>query len=103
MVDIEQVFGPPYTPIANPFVERVIGTTRREFLDKTLFWNKQDLEGKLCKFKDYYNEHRVHSGINGIKPNHKYDGKEPDRNLGSSENIRWKKVCNGLYQIPIAA
>jgi hypothetical protein len=39
----------------HPFVERLIGTIRREFLDQTLFWNAVDLERKLEAFKDYYN------------------------------------------------
>lgn len=50
MLDIEQLVGPHYTPTANPFVERLIGTTRREFLDKTPFWTKSDLENKLVRF-----------------------------------------------------
>jgi transposase InsO family protein len=50
----------PYVPLSHPFVERLIGTTRREFLDHTLFWNARDLERKLGEFKEYYNEHRVH-------------------------------------------
>ena len=29
------------------FVERLIGTVRREYLDRTLFWNRGDLERKL--------------------------------------------------------
>ena len=32
------------------FVERVIGTTRREYLDHTLFTNATDLENKLNDF-----------------------------------------------------
>ena len=29
----------PYVPISHPFVERLIGTIRREYLlDRTLFW-----------------------------------------------------------------
>jgi hypothetical protein len=35
----------------HPFVERLIGTTRREFLDEVLFWNACDLEGKVAEFK----------------------------------------------------
>ena len=33
----------PYTPLSHPFVERLIGTIRRERLDQTLFWNTSDL------------------------------------------------------------
>jgi hypothetical protein len=33
----------PYVPLSHPFVERLIGTVRREYLDRTLFWTKTDL------------------------------------------------------------
>jgi len=36
-------------PLSHPFVERVIGTMRREFLGWVLFWNARDLERKLCR------------------------------------------------------
>ena len=35
MVEIKTV---PYVPLSHPFVERLIGTVRRELLDRTLFW-----------------------------------------------------------------
>ncbi len=34
----------PYAPLSHPFVERLIGTIRRECLDRTLFWTAADLE-----------------------------------------------------------
>src|SRR2546425_7640170 len=36
-----------YVPLSHPFVERLIGTIRRECLDRTLFWTAADLELKL--------------------------------------------------------
>ena len=44
-------------PMSDPFVERVIGTMRREFLDYVPFWNGRDLERKLAEFQRYYNAH----------------------------------------------
>lgn len=102
MVGIEQMFGPPYTPIANPFVERVFGTTRREFLDKTLLWTKLDLERKLDQFKEYYSWDRVHSGIGVVKPGCKYADQEIVH-VRNDSDLKWKKACNGLYQLPVAA
>jgi hypothetical protein len=61
--EIEEIKSVPYAPVSHPFIERAIGTTRREFLDKTLFFTKRDLDVKLKVFKRYYNEGRVHSGI----------------------------------------
>ena len=31
----------PYVPLLHPFVERLVGTLRRECLDRTLFWTTQ--------------------------------------------------------------
>ena len=33
---VEQIRTIPYTPTSHPFIERLIGSIRREFLDKTL-------------------------------------------------------------------
>ena len=45
----------PYVPWSHPFVERLIGTLRRECLDRTLFWTTAGLESKLLEFKTYFN------------------------------------------------
>jgi hypothetical protein len=41
----------PYVPLSHPFVERLIGRTRREYLDRTLFWTTSDLQNKLLDFR----------------------------------------------------
>lgn len=63
-MDIEQVKSVPEIPWSYPFIERVIGTIRREYLDKIFFWNEHDLTKKLSEFTSYYNEARVHSSKN---------------------------------------
>jgi putative transposase len=45
----------PFVPLSHPFVERLIGTIRRECLDHLLFWTAADLEMKLSDFQNYYN------------------------------------------------
>jgi len=47
ILEIEEIKSIPYTPISHPFIERLIGTIRWEYLDQTLFWNSNDLEKKL--------------------------------------------------------
>ena len=83
-----------------PFVERLIGTIRRECLDRTLFWTAADLEMKLLDFQLYYNGHRTHAGLNGRTP-------EPSTDTScaraSVSSYRWQPHCRGLYQTPIAA
>ena len=43
----------------HPFVERLIGTIRREYLDHVFFWDAADLARKLHEFGDYYNSWRA--------------------------------------------
>ena len=88
----------PYVPLSHPFVERLIGTLRREFLDRTLFWTTSDLETKLAEFQHYFNGHRTHAGLEGKLPESPIAGSPID--LAS---YRWQKHCRGLYQTPIAA
>jgi len=58
----------PYVPWSHPFIERLIGTIRRECLDRLLFWTATDLELKLLSFRDYYNRYRTHSAREGQTP-----------------------------------
>jgi transposase InsO family protein len=38
VLEVEEIKSVPYSPLSRPFVERLIGTLRRECLDRTLFW-----------------------------------------------------------------
>ncbi len=55
ILDVQEIKTVPYVPLSHPFVERLIGTIRRECLDRTLFWTAADLEMKLLDFQRYYN------------------------------------------------
>jgi putative transposase len=68
VLGVDEVKTVPYTPLSYPFVERLIGTIRREYLDQVIFWNASDLKRKLETFRQYYNTHRVHSSLDGDTP-----------------------------------
>ena len=51
ILQIEPVRSVPYAPTSHPFVERLVGTIRREYLDRLFFWNDQDLNRKLEFFR----------------------------------------------------
>ena len=68
ILEIDEIKSFPGTPRSHAFIERLIGTIRREYLDQTLFWNQGDLERKLDRYKVYYNRHRCHTGLAGITP-----------------------------------
>ena len=97
MVQIKTV---PYVPLSHPFVERLIGTVRRECLDRTFFWTTTDLENKLLEFQNYFKRHRAHTSL---------EGQTPDQHAGAGQvladlhSYRWQSHCRGLYQTPAAA
>jgi putative transposase len=96
VLEIQEIKTLPYVPVSHPFVERLIGTIRREYLDQTLFWTTADLQQKLRLFQDYFKS-RVHSGLEGQLPE---PGKATVLNISS---YRWQSYCWGLSQTPIAA
>ncbi len=63
ILNVQEVKTVPYVPLSRPFVERLIGTIRRDCLDRVLFWTATDLEMKLLEFQRYYNGHRTHGGL----------------------------------------
>jgi transposase InsO family protein len=65
---IEEIKSIPDVPMPHPFVERLIGSIRREILDQTFFWTVTDLENKLREYQRYYNKHRTHTGRDGDTP-----------------------------------
>ncbi len=57
------------SPWQNPYVERFIGTLRRELLDHVIVLNQAHLERLLREFiDDYYHPARPHQGLSGETP-----------------------------------
>jgi putative transposase len=100
ILDIKEIKTVPYVPLSHPFVERLIGTIRRECLDRMLFWTSADLEMKLLDFQRYYNRHRTHVGLGGRTPDPSTD---PGCVCANTRSYGWQLHCRGLYQTPIAA
>jgi len=50
ILEVEVIKWVTFVPVSHPFVERLIGTIRQEFLDYVLIWNAIDLERKLEEF-----------------------------------------------------
>ena len=98
VLEIEEIKSLPHVPMSHPFVERLIGSVRRELLDQTFFWTATDLESKLLEYKCYYNAYRTHSGRDGATPVETVEHKVVD-----ISKYRWEKHCRGLFQLPMAA
>jgi len=98
---IEEVKSVPYAPVSHPFIERLIGTVRREYLDHLFFWSAIDLTRKLDALADYYNMHRVHRSLDGATPARRAGTSLPaPASLGRHA---WRQHCRGVFHTPIAA
>ena len=82
-------------------MERLIGTLRREYLDRMFFWNALDLQQKLQAFGLYYNRSRIHQSLSGNTPEEK-SGK-PRPACAALDSYGWQQHCQGLFHTPIAA
>jgi len=57
---IKQALSSPRSPWQRAYVERVIGTIRRECLDHLIVFNERSLRRQLEAFVEYYHRSRVH-------------------------------------------
>src|SRR5262245_35737046 len=101
ILEVEEIKSIPHLPVSHPFVERLIGTIRREFLDHVLIWNAVDLERKLEEFRNCYNEHRAHQSLSGSTPGERSG--QPPPSPAVLHCYAWRHHCRGLFQMPIAA
>ena len=54
---------PVRTPVASSFAKGWIGTLRRELVDRTIIWNRQQLKRLVIDYIDHYNTHRPHRSL----------------------------------------
>ena len=101
VLEVEEIKSVPCAPMSHPFIERLIGTIRREYLDHTFFWNSIDLHRKLEKFRTYYNGVRVHRSLNGTTPAICAGHSSPS--TANLAHYAWKRHCDGLFETPVAA
>ena len=50
VLDVKEIKTVPYVPLSHPFVERLIGTIRREFLDQTIVLDSSRPGGQTPSF-----------------------------------------------------
>jgi putative transposase len=83
-------------PRMNATCERLVGTLRRELLDRLLIFNVTHLRAVLIEYQVHYNSARPHQGIAQRVPDAGRDAPWPattDLDIG---RIRRKPVLNGL-------
>jgi transposase InsO family protein len=64
----EEVRSAPRAPWQNPYVERLIGSIRRECLDHVMVWNRRSLHRILHSYFAYYHRSRTHLSLGKDSP-----------------------------------
>jgi transposase InsO family protein len=71
--EIPQYFAHPYCPKDKPFVERVIGTLEREFIQQgNLVTTVEDQQRRIDQWLDEYHNFRPHQSLGYLTPNEYY-------------------------------
>ena len=65
---IEEVLTAPRSPWQNPFVERLIGSIRRECLDHVIIFNERHLRHVLSSYFQYHHRTRTHLSLDKDSP-----------------------------------
>jgi transposase InsO family protein len=63
VMGIKEVVTAPRSPWQNPYVERLIGSIRRECLDHIIIFNEHHLRGVLSSYFQYHHRTRTHLSL----------------------------------------
>ena len=86
---------PPQAPRANAICERIIGTLRREVLDRVLIVNEHHLRRVLTEYLLHHNDARPHRSLGQLTPA-QADTHPPEPVNLAEFRIRRKQVLGGL-------
>jgi putative transposase len=94
---------PPGAPRANAICERMIGTLRRELLDKILIVNERHLRRILTVYFHHFNTARPHRTLGQLAPTQAETGPPQVINLADYQ-VRRRPILDGLiYEYHLAA
>ena len=65
---IDEVLTAPRSPWQNPYVERIVGSIRRECLNHVIIINERHLRRQLKSYSIYYHEARTHLSLDKQSP-----------------------------------
>ena len=83
-------------PRMNAICERLVGTLRRELLDRVLILGARHLRAVLTEYQVHYNTARPHQGIGQSVPDGERDVPRAALTDIDTQQIRRKPVLNGL-------
>jgi putative transposase len=87
---------PPRSPRANAICERLVGTLRRELLDRVLILGETHLHTVLTEYQAHYNTARPHQGIAQRVPDDERVAPRATVTDLETQQIRRKPVLSGL-------
>jgi putative transposase len=67
-MDVRELLTAPRSPWQNPYVERLIGSIRRECLDHVVILNAAGLHRVLADYVEYHLRSRTHLSLNKDTP-----------------------------------
>jgi len=88
---VEEVVTAPRSPWKNPYVERLIGSVRRECLDHVIILDERHLRRILGSYLNYYHGSRTHLSLGKDTP-----GGRSAQPAGSGQIVCLPKV-GGLH------
>ena len=88
---IDEIVTAYRSPWQNGYVERVIGSIKRECLDHVIMLNENHLRTMLTDYVSYYNKFRIHLGLNKDSPE--------SRSFQKEGKIGKIPVVNGLHHV----
>jgi putative transposase len=92
---------PVRAPRANAFIERWIGSLRRECLDRILILNRRHLARVLPAYIQHYNTHRPHRSLDQQPPDLR---EPPPKSVTDFDRLRRRDILGGLiHQYEAAA
>jgi transposase len=83
-------------PRMNATCERLVGTVRRELLDRVLILGEAHLRAVLAEYQVHYNGARPHQGIAQRVPDTRHDTPPPAMTDLDIKRIRRKPILSGL-------
>ena len=63
VMGMKEVVSAPHSPWQNPYVERLIGSIRRECLDHIIIFNESHLRRVLSRYFQYHHRTRTHLSL----------------------------------------
>jgi putative transposase len=92
-LDIDEVITAPASPWQNAYVERVIGTLRRELFNHVIVFSERHLKILLSSYLDYYHTWRTHQSLENDAP----DGRK--MRPAKPYNVKEVAAAKGLHHV----